>query len=68
MKTIHHLPEEEKNHYILCDCGAYVDMRNLTEVFSHMHENGIPKPDWSYSIKIGEAKAYTKSQKRIDLN
>ena len=68
MKTIHHLPEEEKKHYILCDCGMYVDMRNLAEVFMHLHIDSSIEPDWAYSIKVGEASAYSKSQKKLDLN
>jgi hypothetical protein len=68
MKTIHHLPEEEKKHYLQCHCGEYVDMRNLSDVFRHLHIESNIEPNWTYSMKVGEALAYTKSQKRIDLN
>jgi hypothetical protein len=67
MKTIEHLPEAEQQHYILCDCGEYMDMRNLSEVFSHQHAN-LPEPEWSHSIKKNEPFAYSKSGERIDLN
>lgn len=67
MKAISHLTEEEQQHYILCHCGQYVDMRNLAEVFTHQHAN-LPEPQWSYSIRKDDPVAQTKSGKRIDLN
>jgi hypothetical protein len=67
MRNLEGLPEEEKKHFILCHCGRYVDMRDLGEVFDHLHAD-IPKPDWKYSVKVGEAKAYTRSKDEIDLN
>ena len=67
MKTISHLTKDEQQHFILCGCGEYVDMRNLAEVFSHQHAN-LPEPEWSYSIIKGEPVAHSKSGERIDLN
>ena len=67
MKNIDHLPESEKQHYILCDCGSFIDMRNLGDVFSHMHAQ-LPQPEWSHSKKSGEPALYLKSGGRIDLN
>jgi hypothetical protein len=67
MKSICHLTKEEQEHFILCHCGEYVDMRNLSQVFSHQHTN-LPQPQWSYSVKKDEPVANTKSGKRIDLN
>jgi hypothetical protein len=67
MKTISHLSKEEQQHFILCHCGDYVDMRNLFEVFSHQHAN-LPEPEWSHSIKKNEPVSNSKSGKRIDLN
>jgi hypothetical protein len=67
MKSIRHLSKEEQEHYILCDCGEYVDMRNLSEVFRHLHA-GLPEPEWSYSRKAGEAKMYTKGKDEVHLN
>jgi len=67
MKSIWHLSAEEQKHYILCDCGEYVDMRNLAEVFKHFHAK-LPEPEWSHSIQKDEPVAYSKSGKKIDLN
>jgi len=67
MKSIQHLSPEEQQHYILCDCGEYIDMRNLAEVFHHLHA-GLPSPQWSYANKVGEAAAYTRTGTRLDLN
>lgn len=67
MKSIQHLSSEEQKHFILCDCGAYVDMRNLSEVFTHLHAN-LPEPEWKYSIRKDEPVAYLKSGNKIDLN
>jgi hypothetical protein len=67
MKNIKHLPEMEQQHYILCDCGEYVDMRNLSEVFRHLHAN-LPDPEWSHAVKKGEPTVYSKSGKRLGLN
>jgi hypothetical protein len=67
MKNIDHLPAEEKQHFILCDCGHYVDMRDLSQVFSHLHA-AMPQPQWSHSVKVGEAKAYTKTGRQLGLN
>jgi hypothetical protein len=68
MKNIDHLSADERQHYILCDCGEYIDMRDLSEVFHHLHGTNAPEPQWSYSIKKGDPAAYPKSGKRIDLN
>jgi hypothetical protein len=68
MKTIEHLPADEQKHFILCDCGDYVDMRNLADVFSHLHLTNIEEPDWTYSVKIGEPKAYSKTHLKTYLN
>lgn len=67
MKDIGHLPNTEQQHFILCDCGEYVDMRNLTEVFKHLHA-GLPEVQWSHSVRKNEAVAYLRSGKRLDLN
>jgi hypothetical protein len=68
MRTIQHLPKEEKEHYILCNCGEYIDMRNLNEVFGHCHEGNLPQPQWSHAIKKGSPVAYTSTGKKLDLN
>ena len=68
MNRIDHLNREEQQHYILCDCGEYLDMRNLSEVFSHMHNEKIPEPNWSFAIKKGEPVAYLRNGEKIDLN
>lgn len=67
MKSIQHLSQEEQEHFILCGCGEYIDMRNLADVFLHIHKN-LPEPEWSYSIKKNRPTAYLKSGKKIDLN
>jgi hypothetical protein len=67
MNSIQHLSPEEQQHFILCDCGEYIDMRNLNEVFTHLHAV-LPEPQWSYSIKKDEPVAYLKSGKKVDLN
>jgi len=67
MKSIEHLSLKEQEHFILCDCGEYIDMRSLGEVFTHLHAN-IPEPQWSHSVKKGEPFGYTKSGERIELN
>jgi hypothetical protein len=67
MKSIQHLSQEEQQHFILCDCGDYIDMRSLSEVFKHLHAK-LPEPKWSHSTKKEEPVAYLKSGKRIDLN
>jgi len=68
MKRIDHLPADEQKHFILCDCGDYVDMRNLAEVFNHLHMTNIEEPDWTYSVKIGESQAYSKTHHKMNLN
>ena len=68
MRTIQHLPKEEQEHYILCDCGEYLDMRNLSEVFGHCPEGNLPKPEWSHSVKKGGSIAYTSSGEKLNLN
>jgi hypothetical protein len=67
MKSIEHLSFEERQHFILCDCGVYFDMRNLSEVFKHLHSN-LPEPEWSFSEKKDEPVAHLKSGKKINLN
>ena len=68
MKQIDHLPKDEQQHFILCDCGEYLDMRNLSEVFSHLHVRNVPEAEWTSSRKIGEPAAYPRKGSRIDLN
>jgi hypothetical protein len=67
MRSIQHLPPDEQQHYILCDCSEYIDMRDLGQVFSHLHAD-LPQPEWSHSVKVGEPIAYSKESKRMDLN
>jgi len=67
MKPITHLSPGEQKHFILCDCGNYIDMRNLAEVFEHIHAN-LPEPSWTHCIKKDEPAAYLKSGPKIDLN
>lgn len=68
MKNIQHLSKEEKNHFMKCNCGEYIDMRNLQEVFDHQHWQINPKVSWDYSIKKGETIAYTREGRSIKLN
>jgi len=68
MKSIDHLPVEEQQHFTKCDCGEYFDMRNLSDVFKHLHGPSIPEPHWTYSVKLGEPAAYCRSDKTVGLN
>jgi hypothetical protein len=68
MKSISMLSAEEQKHFILCDCGEYIDMRDLAEVFLHQHATNLPAAEWSYSVRKGEPAAYPKKGNRIDLN
>jgi hypothetical protein len=68
MKSISHLREEEKKHFILCNCGSYYDMRDLGQVFNHFHSSQPLHVEWQYSIRKGESVCYTKRGKRIELN
>jgi hypothetical protein len=67
MTSIDQLPQEEQQHFILCHCGHYIDMRNLAEVFSHQHVR-LPEPEWSHSVRRGDPAAWPREGKRIDLN
>jgi hypothetical protein len=68
MKEINHLNPEEREHYILCDCGKFVDMRDLSDVINHLHLKSEIKADWSYTVKKGAPYAYSKGRKRTNLN
>lgn len=68
MKNIDHLPASEKLHFILCDCGEYLNMRDLGEVFKHMHFPETPVPEWQHSIKKGEPIAYRRGGPALGLN
>jgi len=69
MQNIDHLSMEEKQHFIRCECGEFIDMRDLAEIFSHLHMKGkSPEAEWSFSVKKGEPAAYPRTGKRIDLN
>ena len=68
MKSIDHLDKDEQKHFIRCGCGNYYDMRDLNQVVEHMHEENIPSPGWTYSIKKGESVCYTANGRKIDLN
>ena len=68
MKSISHLGEDEKKHFILCNCGSYYDMRDLDQVFNHFHAVQPVSVEWQYCIRKGEPVCYTKSGKRIGLN
>jgi hypothetical protein len=43
MKTLDHLPEEEKTNFTLCpQCGEYFDKRDVEQIFVHVHhENAL---------------------------
>jgi hypothetical protein len=36
-------PADESEHFYQCDCGAWVDMRDLATVLDH--EGPLPHPD-----------------------
>jgi len=67
MKSIQHLSPEEQQHFIRCDCGEFVDMRDLSDVFRHLHAP-VPEPEWTYSRIKDEPVAYLRSGQRIELN
>lgn len=76
MKSIDHLPEEEKQYYIQCEgCGEFVDKRDLGQVFEHW-DCGLPKqaakstPTWSKSKKVGDSKEFLNddTKTKLDLN
>jgi hypothetical protein len=67
MQSIAHLSPDEQQHYILCDCGHYIDMRDLSDVFRHLHAP-LPGPQWSHSVKVGSPQAYTKGKNTLGLN
>jgi hypothetical protein len=67
MKSIEHLAPSEQEHFIQCDCGEYVDMRNLAEVFHHQHVD-LPEPEWTHTVGKGQPLAHLKSGERLDLN
>lgn len=67
MLNLDQLPEEERKHYMTCPCGAIFDMRNLGEVFQHLHAD-LPEPQWSHSVRKGDPCAWPKQGGRIDLN
>jgi len=64
------LPPREQKHFIQCSCGEMIDMRNLGEVFSHLHEYDLPTlaTSQSYSVRIGEAVAYRGNGDSIHLS
>ena len=68
MTNIDHLSESERRHFILCDCGEYMDMRDLSDVFRHLHSGKTPPAQWSHSIRKNEPAAYAKNGRRLDLN
>jgi len=69
MTTIDHLPQDQRKHFILCACGHYLDMRNLAQVFDHLHDIKPADTQWSYAVRSGEATAYPRSNDRpVGLN
>jgi hypothetical protein len=69
MNLIDHLPLDEQKHFILCNCGQYVDCRDLQQVFDHEHwmEKKLDV-SWKFAILNGEPVAYTKTKRRVDVN
>jgi hypothetical protein len=68
MKSISHLSDEEKKHFILCSCGSYYDMRDLDQVLNHFHAVIPFNGEWNFSTRKGEPVCYTKTGERIGLN
>jgi hypothetical protein len=68
MRSIAHLPPEEQEHFILCACGEYYDMRDLSAVFRHCHESALPEPEWRYAVRKGDPAAHTRSGRTLGLN
>ena len=70
MKSLKYIAVAERHHFMKCKCGEYFDMRDLGDVFKHLHQlqASIPKKTFSQSVKIGEPVAYTHTKSRIDLN
>jgi hypothetical protein len=68
MQSIHHLSPEEQEHFIQCACGEFVDMRDLSQVFAHLHSAMVPQAEWSYSVKKGDPSAYPRKGGSLGLN
>jgi len=70
MKDYKSLPPDEQKHFIECSCGQMIDMRDLGEVFEHLHEYNVPtlNTSASYSVRIGEALAYRSDGSSIHLS
>jgi hypothetical protein len=68
MHNINHLAPDERVHFILCDCGNYVDMRNLEQVFLHQHDMDLPAINWQFAVKVGDPQMHCKNQTKKYLN
>jgi hypothetical protein len=70
MKSLKNIPYKNRHHFMKCECGEYFDMRDLTDVFKHLHklQASLPKKTYSHSVRVGEPIAYTKTKRKIDLN
>ena len=59
MNSIAHLPPSEQQHYTLCNlCTQWVDMRNLSSVFEHLHIKAKLPAEWSGSRRKGDSTWY----------
>jgi hypothetical protein len=68
MKKVEHFLAEERKHYIQCECGEWIDCRNLAKVFEHQHAYNMPKPEYDYSVKVGESIMHLRNKRRIHIN
>ena len=62
--------DENREHFLVCNkCGDLFDCRDLGDVFSHEHDDDLPKFDGKkyVSKKQGDVKAWN-GGKSIDLN
>ncbi len=71
MRSIDHLSKEEQGHYYKRDfCGVYVDMRSLSQVMEHEHDN-LPKAEFDTARRVGDPEERINPEKgggKINLN
>ena len=67
MKSLKKIPLDQHKHFAKCKCGQYFDMRDLSDVLSHEHQNN-QSVTFSLGKRMGEAVQYSKNKKRLTFN
>ena len=68
MQNIDHLSREEKQHFVLCACGEWMDLRDQRDVLRHHHMKKNTELELRNVFRKGDPAAFPRLKECMELN